>query len=152
MLTFFPSEFCKMTWIEVVYFHITKWLFHSFRHLMDSWRLFVLELETLASLNLHVICISWIFFCRSSVWNFFLQITSLEIWKPPSWRQLYSQDIWRGCWGNFDRSIWPEMDEVHHRCPSRQERGGRGSLPGTSLVSIPNRSRDCLEDTAISNW
>ena len=28
---------------------------------MDSWRLFVLELETLASLNLHLICISVIY-------------------------------------------------------------------------------------------
>ena len=83
--------------------------------------------------------------------KFLLQITSLEIWKPPSWRQLYSQDIWRGCWGNFDRSIWPEMDEVHNRCPSRQEGGGRGSLPGTSLASIPNRSRGCLEDITIRN-
>ena len=61
---------------------------------MDSWRLFVLALETLASLNLHVICISWIRF----------YIIGLAISEPSSFR--WKQIILLGLLGRGLKRLW----------------------------------------------
>ena len=70
------------------------WKFTNPAVSMDSWRLFVLALETLASLNLHVICISWIRF----------YIIGLAISEPSSFR--WKQIILLGLLGRGLKRLW----------------------------------------------